>query len=1169
MNISAPFIARPVATTLLTIAIALAGVLGFGALPVSPLPQVDFPTILVSAQLPGASPDVVATSLAEPLERHLGQIADVTEMTSTSQIGQARIILQFGLDRDINGAAEDVQAAINAAQADLPTNLLSQPTYRKVNPADAPVLILAVTSATLTRAQMYDAAANVLQQQLSQISGVGQVIIGGAAQPAVRVDVDPMALSHYGVGLEDVRSALSSANANAPKGAIDLGAERWQIYTNDQLNHAADYRDLVVAYRNGDALRLKDFADVEDSVQDVRNLGLADGKPAVLVIVFRQPGANIISTVDAVRDSIPRLKAALPADLDISFASDRSITIRESLRETELTLVIAMVLVIGVVYLFLRNGRAAAVPAVAVPVSIVGTFGAMYLAGFSLDNLSLMALTIATGFVVDDAIIVLENISRYLEEGMSRTEAALRGAGEVGFTVVSITLSLVAAFLPILLMSGIVGRLFREFAMTLSLAIFVSMAISLTTTPMMCAIFLRAREAGPPRRSRRTLFQRVHDAYGRTLSLALDHSLLVLLTVVAAVALNVWLIVIIPKSFFPEQDTGRITATLVADQSISFQLMSEKFRQMMAIVKSDPAVEAVVGFTGAGGGGSSAQTNTGSVYVSLRPLSERDGVDKVMARLRRKLGQVPGGRLYLSPVQDIRIGGRSGNAEYQYTILGDDTAEVYAWGPKLLAAVQNDPALTDVSSDQQQRGLETFVTVDRDTASRLGLTMYQIDNTLYDAFGQRSVSTIYSALNQYHVVMEVAPQYWQRPAVLRQFWVSAAGGQASGSETSQMSAGSVKGGSQLAVGTASVASTAAVSQSLSSATASAANPTFAVASNAVAPISNVVSLAMTTSGSSSSSASSAASNNAVRTAAQATITTTGNGSASAAPAVSTSAETMTPLPAFTQYGPGTTPLAINHQSEFVASTISFNLAPGKSLSDAQAAFQRATQKIRLPADIVGGFAGTALEYEKSLSAEQLLVAAAVVAIYIVLGILYESFIHPITILSTLPSAGLGAVAALFLFGIPFTIIALIGVILLIGIVKKNAIMMIDFALAAEREGGMNSREAIYHAAMMRFRPIMMTTSAALLGALPLCFTLGEGSELRQPLGFSIVGGLIVSQALTLYTTPIIYLYLDRLGLKLRPSRTARAQPQSARGDKGAWNAFGAGRSMQSPPRRGS
>jgi multidrug efflux pump len=1153
MNISAPFIARPVATTLLTIAIALAGVLGFGALPVSPLPQVDFPTISVSAQLPGASPDVVATSLAEPLERHLAQIADVTELTSTSQIGQARITLQFGLDRDINGAAQDVQAAINAAQADLPTNLLSQPTYRKVNPAEAPVLILALTSETLTRGQMYDAASNVLQQQLSQISGVGQVLINGSALPAVRVELDPLALFHYGVGLEDIRSALSNANANAPKGAVDIGAERYQIYTNDQANHAADYRDLVVAYRNGDALRLKDVADVEDSVSDLRNLGLADGKPAVLVIVFRQPGANIISTVDAVRASIPKLKAALPTDLDITFASDRSITIRASLRETELTLLIAICLVIGVVYLFLRNGRAAAVPAVAVPISIIGTFGVMYLAGFSLDNLSLMALTIATGFVVDDAIIVLENISRYLEDGMSRTEAALRGAGEVGFTIVSITLSLVAAFLPILLMSGIVGRLFREFAMTLSMAIFVSMAISLTTTPMMCALFLRINgpdRTGPPRR---TLFRRVQGLYRRTLSVALDHSLLVLLTLFGAVALNIWLIVIIPKSFFPEQDTGRMVASLVADQSISFNLMSQKLTQMMAIVRSDPAVENVVGFTGAGGGGASSQTNTGTAYVSLKPLSERDGVDAVMTRLRRRLASVPGGRLYMSPVQDIRIGGRSGNAEYQYTILGDNTAEVYEWGPKLLAAVQRDPALTDVSSDQQQRGLETNITVDRDTASRLGLTMYQIDNTLYDAFGQRSVSTIYNALNQYHVVMEVAPRYWQRPAILRQFWVSTSGGQASGSQTSQLSAGSVTGGSPLTVAVASVASTPAVTASLSSAAASAANPTFALASNAVPLANNVVPLALmtTTASASSSSAStaaaSAASNNAVRTAAQATITTTANGNASSASPVSTTAETMTPLPAYTQYGPGETPLAVNHQNEFVATTISFNLAPGKSLSDAAIAFQRAAQAIRLPADLSGGFAGTALEYEQSLGAEQLLVVAAIVAIYIVLGILYESFVHPITILTTLPSAGLGAVAALIIFGIPFTIIALIGVILLIGIVKKNAIMMIDFALEAERGEGLTSREAIFRAAMMRFRPIMMTTAAALLGALPLCFGFGEGSELRQPLGISIVGGLIVSQALTLYTTPIVYLYLDRLGLRLRPSRAGRRPTAAATG----------------------
>ena len=1142
MNISAPFIARPVATTLLTIAIALGGLLGYEALPVSPLPQVDFPTISVTAQLPGASPDVVATSLAAPLERHLGQIADVTEMTSQSQTGQARITLQFGLDRDINGAAQDVQAGINAAQADLPTNLLSQPTYRKVNPADAPVLILGLTSSTLTRGQMYDAASNVLQQQLSQISGVGQVIINGSALPAVRVDVDPMALSRYGVGLEDVRSALSSTNANAPKGAVDIGAERWQIYTNDQANHADDYRDLVLGYRNGDALKLKDVADVQDSVQDLRNLGLSNGKPAVLVIVFRQPGANIISTVDEVRNSIPRLKAALPAGLDITFAADRSTTIRASLHETEMTLIIAIVLVIGVVFVFLRDGRATAIPAVAVPVSIVGTFGVMYLAGFSLDNLSLMALTIATGFVVDDAIIVLENISRHREEGMGRIQAALTGARDVGFTVVSITLSLVAAFLPILLMSGIVGRLFREFAMTLALAIFVSMAISLTTTPMMCALFLKNVER---KAKRRTLFERAHGAYGRSLALALDHSFLVLLTLFGAIALNVWLIVIIPKSFFPEQDTGRLIASLVADQDISFELVSKKLTQMMAIAQHDPAVQNVIGSTGVGGGGASAQTNTGTVYISLKPLSERDSMATVMTRLRRSLNQVPGGRLYLNPIQDIRIGGRTGNAEYQYTILGDSTAEVYAWAPKLLAAVQNDPALADVSSDQQQRGLETDVSVDRDTASRLSLTMYQIDNTLYDAFGQRAVSTIYNALNQYHVVLEAAPQYLARPSILRRMWVSTSGAQASGSQTTQLSAGSVTPATSLAVSPASVASVPAVRQSLSSASASADNPTFAVSSNVFLPVNNVVPLSTDASTSAGASSAGAASNNAVRIAAQSTIASTGNSTASSAASVSTSAETMTPLLAFSDYKAGNTPLAVNHQSQFVATTISFNLAAGKSLSDATAVFARAAQQIHLPTDLTGGFAGAALEYERSLGAEQLLVTAAIVAIYIVLGVLYESFIHPITILSTLPSASVGAVITLLIFGIPFTIIALIGVILLIGIVKKNAIMMIDFALQAEREEGMDSRDAIFHAAMTRFRPIMMTTTAALLGALPLCFGIGEGSELRQPLGVSIVGGLIVSQALTLYTTPVVYMYLDRLSLRLR-SPMGRGAPRTQR-----------------------
>jgi multidrug efflux pump len=1128
LNISSPFIARPVGTTLLTIAIALAGLLGYRALPVSPLPQVDFPTVSVSAQLPGASPEVVATSLAAPLERHLGQIADVSEMTSQSQTGQARITLQFGLDRDINGAARDVQAAINAAQADLPSNLLSQPTYRKVNPADSPILVIALTSPTLTRGQMYDAASTVLEQQLSQVSGVGQVIISGSALPAVRVELSPLALSHYGIGLEDIRSALSSTNANAPKGDIDLGAQRWQIFTNDQTSHAVDYRPLVVAYRNGDAVQLKDVADVEDSVQDMRNLGLANGKPAVIVIVFRQPGANIISTIDSIKASVPKIQSALPKDMGITFVVDRSTTIRASLNDTQRTLIIAVLLVVGVVFVFLRNGRATLIPAIAVPISIIGTFGAMYLLGYSLDNLSLMALTIATGFVVDDAIVVLENISRHMEDGMPRLQAALVGARDVGFTVISITLSLVAVFLPILLMGGIVGRLFREFAVTLSMAIVISMVISLTTTPMMCAVFLRAGKARDVAR-RPGLFQRIQNGYARSLAVALDHSLLILLIFFCTIGLNIWLIGIIPKGFFPQQDTGLMIGSLQADQSISFQLMSQKLTQMMSIVQHDKAVSNVVGYTGSGGGGGSSQTNTGQVFISLKPLSQRDRIPVVMERMRRELARVPGGKLFLTPVQDIRVGGRSSNAQYQYTLLGDNTAEVYEWAPKLLAALQKDKTFVDLNSDQQQKGLETNIVIDRDSASRLGLTMYQIDNTLYDAFGQRSVSTIYNALNQYHVVMEVAPQYWQRPSMLKQIWISTSGGTASGSQTTALGAGSISAGSIRSVPTVSVASTPPARLSLSSNADSAANPGTALSSH-------VVSLAVTTSvlgassGASSSTASSqsTASNNAVRTAAQSAIATTGHGSASTGAAVATSAETMIPLSAFAHYGPDNTPLAVNHQSQFVAATISFNLPPSKSLSDAQAAITKAMQSIHMPDDLIGGFAGTALVYEQSLATEGILIAAALGAIYIVLGVLYESFVHPITILSTLPSAGIGAVLALLLFGIQFTLIALIGVILLIGIVKKNAILMIDFALEAERHDKMPSREAIFHAAVMRFRPIIMTTTAALLGALPLCFSVGEGSELRQPLGISIVGGLLVSQALTLYTTPIVYLYLDRL-----------------------------------------
>jgi len=1091
MNLSAPFIARPVATTLLTVGIALAGMLAFFRLPVSPLPQVDFPTISVSAQLPGASPDTVATSVAGPLERHLGQIADVTEMTSQSSVGQARVTLQFGLDRDIDGAARDVQAAINAAHADLPSSLRSNPTYRKMNPADAPVLILALTSKTLTRGQLYDAASNVLEQSLSQVSGIGQVIIGGAALPAVRVELNPGALFKYGIGLEDVRAALASANANSPKGAIEEGDRHYQVYTNDQASHAADYVPLVVAYRDGAAVRLSDVADVQDSVEDLRNAGFADGHPSVLVILFRQSGANIIDTVDRVKAELPHLKAALPSDVDITVTGDRTTTIRASLFDTERTLVISVCLVTLVVFLFLRDGRATLIPSIAVPVSIIGTFGAMYLLGFSLDNLSLMALTVATGFVVDDAIVVLENVERYLEQGMPRVQAALRGASEVGFTVLSMSLSLIAVFIPILLMGGIVGRLFREFALTLSLAILVSLLISLTTTPMLCALFLRPRK---PQHKRRP-FDRLLAGYERTLGWALRHGVLVMLILATTVGLNVALFTIIPKGFFPEQDTGSVIGSITADQSISFQAMQQKLVELMTIVQRDPAVANVVGFSGGGGGGRS-QTNTASVFISLKSLSNRsDTATQVIARLRRSLSRVAGATLFLQAMQDIHIGGRQSDAEYQYTLQGDSTAEVYAWAPRLVAALQHSPVLADVTSDQQQKGLETDIVFDRDTARRLGVTPSQIDNTLYDAFGQRQVSTIYSAMNQYHVVMEVEPRYWQRPDTLRDLYVSTSGGTASGTETTNALSGTV--------GTSATA-------------------------------------AKTTSASASS----------VRNAATNALANVGKGSASAGAAVSTSMETMVPLAAFTHYGPGNTPLSVNHQGLFVATTISFNLAPGKSLGEATAAIAEASRQIGLPASIHGTFAGTAQVFQQSLDNEMLLILAALVAVYIVLGILYESTIHPITILSTLPSAGVGAVLALMFFHTEFSIIALIGVILLIGIVKKNAIMMIDFAIAAERIGQASPRDAIFQACLLRFRPILMTTMAAMLGAVPLALSFGDGGEIRRPLGISIVGGLIISQMLTLYTTPVLYLYLARFRLwALRHWR--RAFPALAAGAPGA------------------
>lgn len=1012
MSLVEPFIRRPVATTLLTIGIALAGILSYFSLPVAPLPQVDFPTISVQASMPGASPETMATSVATPLERHLGQIADVTEMTSSSSTGSTRVILQFGLDRDIDGAARDVQAAINAARADLPTSLRSNPTYRKVNPADAPVMILRMTSASMTAGQVYDQAATVLQQKLSQVKGIGQVNIGGSSLPAVRVDVNPNALFKYGIGLEQVRTALSAANANTPKGAIEQDGQRFQVLTNDQARKADDYRDLLIAYRNGAAVKLTDVAEVTQGVEDLRNLGLANGQPAVMMVLFRQPGANIIETVDRVRDMLPELRQMIPGDIDLAVAMDRTTTIRASLKDVEHTLAIAVGLVILVVFAFLRDIRATFIPGVATVVSLCGTFGVMYLMGYSLDNLSLMALTIATGFVVDDAIVVLENVTRHVEAGMGRFQAALLGAREVAFTVISMSVSLVAVFIPILLMGGVVGRLFNEFAVTLSAAIMVSLVVSLTATPMMCAYLLSPRAAHE--RGQGGFFDRLQTWYGHGLDRALAHPRLVLLALLGTVALNVYLFGAIPKGFFPQQDTGRIMGMVQADQTISFQAMQDKLRRFVAIVKDDPAVETVVGFTGGG------QLNSANMFISLKPLAERKmSADQVIARLRGKLAPVPGASLFLQAAQDFRVGGRPGNAQYQYTLYADDLDDLRTWTPRLTEALRKSPELADVNSDQQTGGQEVALVIDRDAASRLGISMSQIDNTLYDAFGQRQVSTIYNPLNQYHVVMQLAPRFWQEPSTLDQIFI---------------------------------AKTAAAGQP----------------------------------------------------------------------------STMIPLSAIASHGFGTTPLAVNHQGHFAAATISFNLPPGKSLSDAVQVIDRAAADIGMPASVHGGFQGTAQAFQSSLSNQPLLILAAMVAVYVVLGMLYESYIHPITILSTLPSAGVGAVLALMAFDTEFSLIALIGVILLIGIVKKNAIMMIDFALDAQRHQGLTAKAAIRQASLLRFRPILMTTMVALLGAVPLAIGTGDGAELRQPLGIAIMGGLVISQLLTLFTTPIVYLYLDRL-----------------------------------------
>jgi multidrug efflux pump len=1092
MNLSAVFIRRPVATTLLTIGIALSGALAFTRMPVAPLPNIAFPTIQVMANMAGASPVTMAQTVAEPLERHLGIIADVTEITSQSGVGSTRIILQFGLDRDINGAARDVEAAIQAARADLPTSLRSNPSYNKFNPASAPIMILALTSDTMTPGQLYDSADTLLEQQFSQITGIGDVELGGSALPAVRVDLQPGPLNNYGIGLEDVRAALAAANADSPKGYVDNGGARYQLYANDQSTVAADYRDLVIAYRNNAAVHLSDVAAVTNSVENINNAGLFNGKPAVLVVLHPSPSANVIHTVDQVKAMLPRLQAALPPSIQMHVALDRSQSIRGALGDTEKTLFIAILLVIGVVFVFLRSGRATLIPGIAVPISIIGTFGPMYLLGFNIDNLSLMALTIATGFVVDDAVVVVENTYRHLEAGMEPYPAAMRGAAEVSFTVLSMSASLIAVFLPILLMPGLVGRLFREFAETLSITILISLIMSLTLTPMLCARFLRHQTATLKRpngfvRGLESGFEWLLDGYRSSLSWALRHAGIVGVILLLTIALNVLLFVVVPKGFFPDQDTGLIIGTVQADQSISFALMKQKMTRLQNIIQRDPGVATVAGFTGG------RATNNGFIFITLKPLAERHvSATAIVARLRKPLATIPGAPTFLNPAQDLQVGARQGNAAYQYTLTSSDSDALYQWVPKIVAALQPQRALLDVNSDLQQGGLETNVVINRTVASAYDITPEEIDNTLYDAYGQRSVSTIYNALNQYEVIMELAPQYLQTPDMLRQIYVSTSGGTASGAAQTNFAAGTVV---SFTSATNSASTTAAVA--LDSATNQALN----------------------------------------------SIAASGRSSASSGASVSTDKETMVPLAALASYAPGTTPISVNHQGGQLASTISFNLPAGVALSTAAAEIQKTMANLDVPVSIQGQFAGTAAAYQSSQSSEPLLILAALAAVYIVLGVLYESTVHPITIISTIPSAGVGALLLLLLLNTPLTIIALIGIILLIGIVKKNAILMIDFALQLERSENLPPEEAIYKAAILRFRPILMTTCAAILGALPLAIALGQGASLRQPLGLTIIGGLIVSQALTLYTTPVVYVFMDRLGSRLR-GRPSSAPPRA-------------------------
>jgi multidrug efflux pump len=1109
MSISTPFIRRPVATTLLSCGLALVGIVAYFLLPVASMPEVDFPAIVVQASLPGASPDTVATSVTTPLERHLSAIAGVDEMTSSSSVGSARIVLVFDLSRDIHGAESDVQSAIEAARADLPTALRQNPTYRAFNPADAPILILALTSKTLTTGQIYDAASTVIQQKLLQLEGVGDVTLGGSSLPAVRIDLNPQALFKYGIGLEDVRAAISAANANSPKGAVDDNARRYQVYVNDTATTPEQYRSLIIAYRDGAPVRLGDLAQITNGVEDVRNLGLADGpNRAVLMIIRKQPGANVIDTVNSIKAVLPEIQASVPAGINIILTNDRTASIRASVQDVETTLLIALLLVVTVVVVMLRNPRAAVVPAIVVPLSLVGTFAVMYGLGFSLNNLSLMALTVATGFVVDDAIVVIENISRHVEAGASRLQATLDGAAEVGFTVLSMSCSLIAVFIPILLMSGLVGRELREFATTLAVTVVLSLIVSLTTTPMLCAQVLRQPpRLGPVLSAFERGFEWLRDFYGRTLSDAIRHPRAVMLILLGVVILNFYLFAKVPKGFFPEESSGSLFGNVVADQSISFQAMQKKMMQIVSIVSRDPAVAHVVAFTGGGGGPGGGTTNTGGLFTALKPLDERKLSDAaVIARLRRELSGVTGARLFLQSAQDIRFGGRQGNAAYQYTLLSDDLSTLDAWTPKITEALQNNPALRDVSSDRQAAGLDVQLQIDRATAARLGVNMSDVDNTLYDAFGQRLVSTIYEDMNQYYVVMEVAPQFWQSPETLKDIWVSTQGGALGGTQSTAPGAGSFD--------TTSGAS--ATSSSSSSASGSACNSSSASSSSA-------------SSSSSSSSSSSATQNNAAQNYAENQLTNSA-GKASTGSAVSTCVETMVPLSAFSSYGPGITPLSVSHQGPFVATTFSFNLPEGEPLGTAVKAINATMQQLHVPITIQGTFAGTAAIFQQTVAEEPLLVLASLIAVYIVLGVLYESLVQPITILSTLPSSGIGAVLALLLTGESFTLIALIAVILLIGIVLKNAIMMVDVALETQRTGHERPEQAIHDACLLRFRPILMTTMAAMLGALPLALMSGQGSELRRPLGIAIVGGLFISQILTLYTTPVVYIYLDRFRL---------------------------------------